>query len=97
MADPAEAKTLTKQINMALPSSPLIPRRLMRVLWKATEKMQYKRYQTALEFKNAIKEALLPEPTGFWYWVKNHLALAIGIVVGVVALTTVILILALNN
>lgn len=97
MADPAEAKTLTKQINMALPSSPLIPRRLMRVLWKATEKMQYKRYQTALEFKNAIKEALLPEPTGFWYWVKNHLALAIGIVVGVVALTTVIFILALNN
>ena len=97
MADPAEAKTLTKQINMALPSSPLIPRRLMRVLWKATEKMQYKRYQTALEFKNAIKEALTPEPTGFWYWVKNHLVLAIGIVVGVVALITVILILALNK
>lgn len=33
---------------------------LMQVIWKATEKDQSKRYQTALEFKTAIKQAMLP-------------------------------------
>ena len=35
----------------------------MRVIRKATEKDQNLRYQTASEFKRAIEEALLPDPT----------------------------------
>ena len=98
MADVAEAKTLSKQINDPLPASPLIPRRLMRVLWKATEKMQAKRYQTALEFKNAIREALQPEPSGFGHWVGTHIGLFIGIIAGIVSvIVLIIILLTLNN
>ena len=58
----SEAETLSKQISEPLPASPDIPKKLMQVIWKATEKEQAKRYQTALEFKSAIMEALLPDP-----------------------------------
>jgi membrane-bound ClpP family serine protease len=34
----------------------------MAVIRKATEKDQTRRYQTALEFKTAIQNALLPDP-----------------------------------
>lgn len=58
-----DADTLAKQLKEPLPSNPNIPKRLMQVLWKATEKEQSKRFQTAMEFKNAIQKALLPEPS----------------------------------
>ena len=47
----------------------------MRVIWKATEKEQERRYQTAVEFKQAIGEAMLPDPPLWrrvWTWLKNH-------------------------
>lgn len=75
MACQAEAETLAKQMKMQLPTSPEIPRKLMRVIWKATEKEQSHRYQTALEFKNAIKESFLPDPSPmerFLQWFKDH-------------------------
>lgn len=59
----ADADTLAKQLKEPLPSDPQISRRLMQVIWKATEKEQFKRFQTASEFKEAIKKALQPEPT----------------------------------
>lgn len=65
MSCQAEAETLAKQMKSQLPSSPEIPKKLMRVIWKATEKEQSKRYQTALEFKNAIKDSFLPDPSFF--------------------------------
>ena len=43
----SEAETLAKQISDPLPSNPSIPKKLMQVIWKATEKEQSKRYQTA--------------------------------------------------
>jgi serine/threonine-protein kinase len=55
-----EVDTLTKQMRDALPNNETIPRRLMNVLWKATEKEQSKRYQKAADFREAIKEAMLP-------------------------------------
>ena len=58
----SEIDTLEKQLTKTLPSVPEIPRRLYSVILKATEKEQSKRYQTALEFKEAIQESLLPEP-----------------------------------
>lgn len=74
MACQVETETLTKQMKEALPASPKIPKKLMKTIWKATEKEQSKRYQTALEFKQAIEAALLPDPTGFEKisnWIKN--------------------------
>lgn len=63
MSCQAEAETLTKQMKAQLPKNERIPSRLMKVIWKATEKEQGKRYQTALAFKEAIQNALIPEPS----------------------------------
>ena len=53
----SDSETLSRQIKKSLPYHPSIPRRIMKVIWKATEKEQNKRYQTALEFKQAIQKA----------------------------------------
>lgn len=63
MACPTEAETLGKQMKEKLPADEQIPKKLMQVIWKATEKEQIKRFQTAVEFKKAIQVALLPDPT----------------------------------
>lgn len=63
MSCQAEAETLTKQMKEQLPKNERIPSRLMKVIWKATEKEQGKRYQTALAFKEAIQNSLIPEPS----------------------------------
>lgn len=65
-----EVDTLTRQMREPLPVCDLIPRRLMNVLLKATEKEQYKRYQMASEFKEAIKEAMAP-PKNTWEKIKD--------------------------
>jgi len=96
MADPVEAKTLSKQINEPLPADTKIPRKLMRVIWTATEKQQAKRYQTALQFKNAIREALQPDPSG-WNrlnnWISGHTLAFTGIVAGIAIITVLIILL----
>jgi serine/threonine-protein kinase len=61
----SEVDTLTRQLKEPLPYSDAIPKRLMAVLRKATEKEQSKRYQTAAEFKNAINESLV-QPQSIW-------------------------------
>jgi serine/threonine-protein kinase len=56
----------------------------MHVIWKATEKEQAKRYQTAIEFKNAINAALLPDPSfseKFSKWFHTHVVLVICAIV----------------
>ncbi|MBQ7940964.1 MAG: serine/threonine protein kinase [Muribaculaceae bacterium] len=60
-----EADTLTRQMREPLPDSRDVPKRLMTVLWKATEKESLKRYQRAAEFREAIKEAMLPPKSLF--------------------------------
>lgn len=95
MDQPSEAETLAKQIKDPLPASDKIPTKLMRVIWKATEKEQAKRYQTALEFKAAIAEALLPDPPlseKIGKWVERHVLL---IVLLTVALAVAIFIITL--
>ena len=80
---PSEADTLNRQIKEPLPSSPKIPKRLMQVIWKATEKDQAKRYQTAMDFKNAIIAAQQPEESffrRFSSWMQDHFVLMISIV-----------------
>lgn len=82
---PTEIETLTKQMKKSLPYDDKIPRKLMQVIWKATEKEQSRRYQTALEFKEAIKQAMLP-PTPFVIkvkeWFGQHVAYCIGGIIG---------------
>ena len=94
MSCPSEAETLTKQMKEPLPSSDRIPRKLMKVIWKATEKEQSKRYQTALEFKQAIKDALLPDPSTSAQvseWIQEHALLFIaGVAVIAVILFTIV-------
>ena len=72
----SEMETLTRQLRDLLPKSDLIPKRLMQVLLKATEKEQPKRYQTAAEFRDAIIVAMVPPPTiwqrmGSWFSGKS--------------------------
>ena len=55
-----EVDTLTRQLRESLPNDKVIPKKLMEVIWKATEKEQSKRFQSAVEFRNAINEALIP-------------------------------------
>lgn len=86
MDSDSEAETLARQISEALPSNPAIPRKLMNVIWKATEKEQSKRYQTALEFKNAINNALLPDPPlteRVSKWIQSHIVMVISIIVAI--------------
>lgn len=85
-----EAETLKRQMKDRLPSSDMIPKKLMQVIWKATEKEQSRRYQTALDFKQAIQNALLPDPSPFEQlsqWIKEH---PIAIFAGVLTLTVII-------
>lgn len=88
----ADADTLAKQISEPLPANPKVPKRLMQVIWKATEKEQSKRYQTALDFKNAINDALLPEPTFFekmTEWLQSHVVVVVSIVVALAVLLAI--------
>ena len=66
----SEMETLTRQIRDPLPKNDVIPKRLMQVLLKATEKEQSKRYQTASEFREAINIAIGPPPT-LWQRIKS--------------------------
>lgn len=79
-----EVDTLTKQLTEPLPSDPAIPKKIMNVIWKATEKEQAKRYQTALDFKNAINNALLPDPKfseKFIQWIQTHIVLLVCLII----------------
>ena len=68
----------------------------MKVIWKATEKEQTKRYQTALDFKNAIQEALRPSPS-VWetavQWVKGNSIWVIAITASLIAFVILLAIL----
>ena len=99
MACPSEVETLTKQLKEALPSSPKIPRKLMSVIWKATQKEQADRYQTALEFKGAIQQALREEPSTLQKvseWIQEHVFIFIGGITLVAAIIIAIVIILIR-
>lgn len=90
----SEAETLAKQISEPLPANPAIPKKLMQVIWKATEKEQSKRYQTALEFKNAINAALLPDPPvteRISRWLQEHIVAVMAIIIVLAVLVFIII------
>ena len=95
MACASEAETITKQMKEKLPSSPKIPRKLMNVIWKATEKDQTSRFQTAMDFKHAIESALLPDPSfkeRFSAWIQGHV---VSLVVGIISIAVILFIIAI--
>lgn len=64
-----EADVLSRQMSMKLPYDKKIPKRLYKVILKATEKTPNKRYKSATEFKFAIIEALDPNKNlDLIYW-----------------------------
>ena len=91
-----EVETMTRQMKEDLPASERIPKKLMKVIWKATEKEQSKRYQTALDFKHAIQAALLPEPSKsqqIMDWIQENAMMLLGGVTVLAVLIFVIVIL----
>jgi len=90
----AEAETLARQVRMKLPPDKAIPSNLMKVIWKATEKEQLKRFQSAYEFKEAIRTAISEKSS----WLdnlkticKDNLAL-VGIIAAAAVLLFVLLV-----
>lgn len=76
----SEAETLSKQLKEPLPNDSNIPAKLMKVLWKATEKDPAKRFQTAIEFKTAITQSLIPDPPmseKVFTWIKEHMVVTV--------------------
>lgn len=66
-----DAQILINQVTKRLPACKMIPNRykkLMTVIWRATEKNQEDRFQSAIEFKNAIQKAIVPTRIPWWYW-----------------------------
>lgn len=94
MVGKADIDTLTNQMKKKLPGSNKIPSRVMNVLWKATEKEPRKRFQSAMEFRAALQEALLPEPSSlqqFTDWIEDNQYLAIFILTTLLALVCFII------
>ena len=99
MACSSEVETLTKQLKETLPPSPRIPKRLMNVISKATEKEQGDRFQTALEFKDAIRQAMTEEPSVMHKaseWIQSHVLLFIGGITLIAAIIIAIVIILIR-
>lgn len=89
-----DVKILEYQLTKKLPNNSNIPAKLMRVILKATEKDKSKRYRTAIEFKKAIDEAFLPDPSPwekFSMWLQNNAILVVGCVVGFAVIVFILL------
>lgn len=68
-----ESETLANQVTKKLPNNPAIPRRLFKVISKATEKDSAKRYQSAKDFKAAIQEAAgRPNCSALSLWIEDN-------------------------
>ena len=66
-----EAKILANQVTKKLPYAENLPKRyrkLMNVIWKATEKDPENRYQTASDFSSAIRDALQSRRPPVWIY-----------------------------
>lgn len=86
---------MEKQIAMPLPQDDRIPKSLFKVLRKATQKRQHDRYQTALEFKEALVRATDPNTNQGGQEGHNWIKTVLMAIAALIA-TTVIIILANN-
>lgn len=75
-----EAQILVNQVTKKLPMAKSLEKkykRLMDVVWKATDKDPDKRYQKALDFKFAMDKALEPERVPWWYVVLGFIGVSL--------------------
>lgn len=89
MACESEAESLRRQTKESLPYSQLIPKRLMKVILKATAKNPEDRYHNAKEFKRAISEAMSPQ-THWWGRVFTGFAPDLMTILSIIVLIAVI-------
>lgn len=77
-----ESKILTNQVTKKLPMSDKLKKykKLMGVIWKATDKDKENRYQTAVEFRYAILDAMKPT-TPDWMKILIYGGVALLIVI----------------
>ncbi len=73
-------ETICKQKTMILPASKSIPKSVLTVLRKATEKQQSARYKSALEFKQALQTAVLHRDERSVWWMPVLVVLAVAII-----------------
>jgi eukaryotic-like serine/threonine-protein kinase len=97
MKGSTDAETLAKQMKEKLPADKNIPEKLMKVIWKATEKPQMNRYQNAPEFKAAIQEAMRENVSSFGFdniqkWFDENKTLAVSIISSVIITILLIII-----
>lgn len=84
---PTMEETLELQRTKFLPESPIIPKALMDVLLRATDKYPQNRFQSALDFKRAIQASLVKKKKeNGWL-----LPLAIGCIAGVILILILML------
>lgn len=92
-----EAEILTNQMTKKLPPHELIPKKLYRVLLKATEKDPARRYANALDFKAAIRQAFDDVGTPDWTdWMRRHANLLVICGMAILFILAIILILLLG-
>jgi len=75
-----EAQILVNQMTKRPPAISGLSKkykRLLPVIWKATDKDPSNRYQSALDFKYAIDKALEPDATPWWWWLVGGAALIV--------------------
>ena len=85
-----EAQILVNQVTKKLPMAKSLEkkyRKLMDVIWKATDKDPDKRFQKALDFKYAIEKAMEPVMIPWWYFVLG--VLVIGLIIGIIILIVI--------
>lgn len=100
---PTDADTLAHQLKKPLPPHPDIPRSLMSILLRATQKDQQRRYVRAADMKQALERFIYPStsvPKGsggsvgtgsFTDWVLSHTVAVILGVIGLAILLAVII------
>ena len=89
-----DSLTLVNQMYKKLPVNSKIPAKLMKVIYKATEKDKSKRYKTAMEFKQAIEDAYLPDPSpweSLSTWIQNNAMIVISCAFGFAVLIIILL------
>ncbi len=73
-----------KHKTIILPYTDNVPRKLVDVLRKATKHDQYERYRSAVEFKNAIKTALIPETQHKTIWAILGMLIFVIIIISII-------------
>lgn len=96
MKSGVDSETLSNQVTKRLPYDRLIPKRLFRVISKATEKDQSKRYQSAREFRDAILDAVSGrKASGLSLWMGEHRL--VSFIIGAAAVIAALLIILANT